>query len=132
MRREPDVPEARVAVVGCLDIPASCKDYLSGTCTNSFCEKMAPSRALVLQFREWMQIKRKVLFRIARLEISLAKKVSKNYTRSGLRIFKIWSRRSLHRFCGRARTYRNRSDVFNAPQPSYVMLTFETKILRLE
>ena len=26
-----------------------CKDYLKGTCNNSFCEKMAPSRMLVLQ-----------------------------------------------------------------------------------
>ena len=38
---------------------------------------------------------------------------------------KIWSRRSLHRFCGRAQTYGNQSDVFDSPKPSY--LTFETK-----
>ena len=43
---------------------------------------------------------------------------------------RIWSRRSLHRFYGRAQTYGNQSNVFNSEKPSYVMLTFETKILR--
>ena len=33
----------------------SCKDYLKGSCTNSFCE-VASSRMLVLQVRKWMQI----------------------------------------------------------------------------
>ena len=37
-----------------------CKDYLKGTCTNSFCE-VAPSRMLVLQDQERLQIWRKVL-----------------------------------------------------------------------
>ena len=37
-----------------------CKDYLQGTCTNSFCEKW-PSRMLVLQDQEWLQIRWKVL-----------------------------------------------------------------------
>ena len=39
MRREPEVPEARVPVV-------SCKDYLKGTCTNSFCNKWHPPECL--------------------------------------------------------------------------------------
>ena len=38
-----------------------CKDYLKGTCTTPFCEKVASSRMLVLQVRKWMQIWRKVL-----------------------------------------------------------------------
>ena len=33
-----------------------CKDYLRGTCNNSFCEKMAPSRMLVLQDQEWLSV----------------------------------------------------------------------------
>ena len=33
-----------------------CKDYLKGTCNNSICEKVAPSRMLVLQDQEWLQI----------------------------------------------------------------------------
>ena len=35
--------------------PWPCKDYLKGTCTNSFCE-VAPSRMLVLQDQEWLLI----------------------------------------------------------------------------
>ena len=31
-----------------------CKDYLKGTCNNSFCWKVAPSRMLVLQDQEWL------------------------------------------------------------------------------
>ena len=38
------------------------KDYFKGTCTNSFCEKMASSNMLVLQVLEWMQIEGKLLF----------------------------------------------------------------------
>ena len=39
-RIEPEVPEARVPVVECLDGLA--RDYLKGTCTNSLCEKWHP------------------------------------------------------------------------------------------
>ena len=39
----------------------SCKDYLRGTCNNSFCEKVAPCRMLVPQDQEWLQILGKVL-----------------------------------------------------------------------
>ena len=38
-----------------------CTDYLKRTCTNSFCEKVAPTRMFVLQVREWLQIWGKVL-----------------------------------------------------------------------
>ena len=34
-----------------------CKDYLKGTCTTPFCEKVAPSRVLVPQDRKWMHIR---------------------------------------------------------------------------
>ena len=44
MHREPEVPEERVPVVECLELP--CKDYLKGTCTNSFCEKWHPPECL--------------------------------------------------------------------------------------
>ena len=40
-----------------------CKDYLRGTCNNSFCEKMAPSRMLVLQDQEWLSVWGEVLIR---------------------------------------------------------------------
>ena len=51
---------------------------------------------------------------------------------NGVAYFKIWSRRILQRFCGRAQTYWSQSDMLKSLKPCYVMLTFETKIKRLE
>ena len=61
MRREPEVPEAGVPSGRTSWWP--CKDYLRGTCNNSFCEKWHPSRMLVLQDQQWLQIWGKVLVR---------------------------------------------------------------------
>ena len=82
------------------------------------------------------------LMRIARLMNSPAKGLKTMVTKVQWRCwtvrdnwvayFRIWSRRSLHRFCGRAQTCRNESDVFNLLKPSYVTLTLGTKIHRLE
>ena len=33
-----------------------CKDYLKGTCNNSFCERWHPPRMLVLQDQEWLSV----------------------------------------------------------------------------
>ena len=55
--------------------------------------------------------------------------LNEEYTTIGLR---LQSRRSLHRFCRRAQTYGNQSDVLNSQKPSYVKPTIETKINRLE
>ena len=43
---------------------------------------------------------------------------------------RIWSRRSLHRSCGRAPTCRNQYNVLNSRRLLHVTLKFETKILR--
>ena len=120
-----------------------CKDYLKGTCTNSFCEKWHPPGCLFYKSESVdADLEKSALMRIVRLKNSLAKGPKRMVTKVQwlcLRIhdkcvayFRIWSRRSLHRFCGRAQTYGNQSDVFNSQMPSYVMLTFETKIHRLE
>ena len=58
-RREPEVPVERVPAVERLDGLA--RITLKGTCNNSFCEKMAPSRMLVLQDQEWLSVWGKVL-----------------------------------------------------------------------
>ena len=100
---------------------------------------------LVLQVRKGMQIWEKgALMRIAKLKNSLAKvrKKKRMVTQvqwlcwrlrdNWVAYVKIWSRRSLHRFCGRAQTYGSQSDVFDSLKPWYVMLTFETRIHRLE
>ena len=88
--------------------------------------KMASSRMLVLQVGEWMQMCGKsALMHIARLMNSLTKGLKRMVTKvqwlcwklhdNWVAYFKIWSRRSLHRFCGRAQTYWSQSDVFDCP-----------------
>ena len=87
-------------------------------------------------------LEKSALMRIARLMNSLAKGLKRMVTKeqwlcwkvhdNWVAYFRIWSRRSLHRFCGRAQTYGNQSDVLNSQNLSYVILTFETKIHRLE
>ena len=123
-----------------------CKDYLKGTCTNSFCEKWHPPECLFYKTKSGCRFGEKlvksVLMRIARLKNSLAKGLKRMVTKvqwlcwklhdNWVAYFKIWSRRSLHRFCGRAQTLCSQSDVFDSLKPCYVMLTFETKILRSE
>ena len=135
--REPEVPEEKVPVVECLDGLAriTSKEFASthsvknGTLQN------------VLQDREWLSAGGKSAFLpIARLMNSRAKGLKIMMTNvqwqcckvhdTWVAYVKIWSRRSLHRFCERAQTYGSQSDVFDSPKPSYVMLTFETKILR--
>ena len=58
MHREPKVPEAEVPPVECLDGLARITSEELATIHSV---KMAPSRMLVLQVREWMQIWGKVL-----------------------------------------------------------------------
>ena len=103
---------------------------------------MVSSRMLVLQVREWMQIWEKCSCAHRQVEDQPSKRSTKNGDKSAVAMlkihdnwgayFRIWSRPSLHRFCGRAQTYGNQSDVFDSQKPSYDMLTFETKIHRLE
>ena len=118
MHREPEVLEAEAQVEEWLDCPAR---ITSKELAPVHSVKSGPSRMLVLQVQEWLQIWRKsALMRIARLTNSLAKR-SKNGDKSAVAMLKkndnwvaysrIWSRRSLHRSCGRAQTCRNQSNV---------------------
>ena len=108
-----------------------CKDHFKGTCTTPSCEKVASSRVLVLQVRKLDAYSGKsALMHTARLMNSPAKGLKIMVTKvrwlhgklhdNWVAYFKIWSRRSLQRFCG------------DSLKPCYVMLTFETKINRLE
>ena len=58
-QREPEVPEEKVPVVESLDGLARITS--KGTCNNSFCWKVAPSRMLVLQDQERLSVWGKVL-----------------------------------------------------------------------
>ena len=119
-----------------------CKDYLKGTCTTPSVKSGILQSACSTSLRMDADSGKSALTHTARLTNSLAWSLKRMVTKLqwpywrlttiGLRIFRIWSRRSLHRFCGRAQTYWSQFDVFNSLKPWYVMLTFETKIHRLE
>ena len=71
-----------------------CKDYLGGTCNNSFCENGTLLNACSTSPRKDADLEKSALLRIARLKNSLAR-----------------AHESLHRFYGRAQTHGNRPDV---------------------
>ena len=141
MRREPEVPEARVPVVEWLDGPARITSKELSQLHSV--KKWHPPECLFYKSEKRMQISPKsALTHTARLTNSLARSRKRMVTKvqwlhckfhdTWVAYVKIWSRRSLHRFCGRAQTYRGQSDVFNSPKPYCVTLTFKTKIHRLE
>ena len=106
---------------------------------NSILWKMASSGVLVLQDRKWMQFGVKCSYAPVSLTNSLARSLQRMVIKlqwlfwrihgNWVAYFRIWSRRSLHRFCGRAQTHWSQSDVFNSPKACYVI---ETKNRRLE
>ena len=92
-----------------------CKDYLKGTPIHSVKSGILQNTCSTSPKMD-AGFGNSALMRIARLMNSLAEGLKnewrqkgsgyvENYTTIGLRIVKIWSRRSLHRFCGRAQTY---------------------------
>ena len=139
MHRQPEVPEAEAQVGKWLD----CRARITS-------KELAPLHFVIsgiLQYACSTSPKmdagweKSALMRIARLKSSLTKGLKNGdksavaiskITRQRVAYFKIWSRRSLQRFCGRAQTHGNQSDVLNSPKPCYVMLTFETRTHQLE
>ena len=140
MHRESLVLEAEAQVGKWLDFRAriTSKEFAPLHCVQSGILQNASSTSHKMD----ADLGKSALMCIARLLNSLAKGPKKwwqkcsgyaeNYTTIGeVAYFKIWSR-SLHRLCGRAQTYGSQSDVFDSLKPCYVMLTFETRIHRLE
>ena len=92
-----------------------CKGYLKGTCTTPFCEKWHPPECLFYKSENGCRFGENALMLTARLMNSLAKGLQRMVTKvqwlcwklhdNWVTYFRIWSRRSLHRFCGRAHTY---------------------------
>ena len=74
-----------------------CKDYLKGTCNNSFCEKVAPSRMLVLQDQEWLSVWGKVLIAHRQVDEQPTKWSKKNDDKSAVAMLKKddWHERRL-------------------------------------
>ena len=115
-----------------------CKDHLKGTCTNPFCEKWHPPECLLYKSESGCRIGEKCSYAHRQVDEQPSKRSKRNGEKSAVAMVKVhdnWvgvSQDTEPRFCGRAQTYGNQSDVFNSQNPSYVMLTFETKIHRLE
>ena len=79
MRREPEVPEARVPVGRMSRLP--CKDYLKGTCTNSFCEKWHPPECLFYKSENGCRFGKTALLYSARLMNGPAKGLKRMVTK---------------------------------------------------
>ena len=65
-----------------------CKDYLKGTCTNSFCEKWHPPECLFYKTKSGCRFGESALMRIARLMNSLAKGLKRMVTKSAVAMLK--------------------------------------------
>ena len=76
MRREPEVPEAGVPVVECLDGPS--RITLKGTCTNPFCEKWHPPECLFTRPRVVADLGKSARVHIVRLMNNLINGPKKN------------------------------------------------------
>ena len=127
--REPEVPEAEVPAVECLDGLARITSEELAT-THSV--KMASSRMLILQVREWLSVWEKCSYAHRQVDEQPTKRSEKNDDKSAVATENTTIGLRIHRFCGRAQTYENQSDVFSSLELSYVMKTFETKLHRLE
>ena len=103
-------------------------DYFKGTCNDPFCEKWHPPECLFYKTKNVCRFGRSVFMRVVRLTKSFAKGLEGMVTKvhwlcpgwmsnaiergdplhtthqvhdNGVAYFRIWSRRSFHRFCGR-------------------------------
>ena len=65
-----------------------CKDYLKGTCTNSFCEKWHPPECLFYKIKSVVGLVKSARMRIARLKNCLAKSFKKNGDKSAVAMLK--------------------------------------------
>ena len=119
MRWEPEIPEAEVPVGECFDCRAriSSKELATIHSVKNGILQNACSTSRKMD----ADLGKSVLMRIARLKNSLARGPKRMVTKvqwlcwrfhdDWVAYFRIWSRRSLHRFYGRAQTHGNRSDV---------------------
>ena len=86
MHREPEVPEEEVPVVEWLGWP--CKDYLKGTCINSFCEKWHPPECLYYKTKSGCRFGEKCSFAHRQVDEQPTKRSKKNDDKSAVAILK--------------------------------------------
>ena len=115
-----------------------CKDHLKVFCTNSFCEKCHPPECLFYKSENGCRFGWKCSYAHRQVDEQPSKRSKKNGDKSAVAMLKITRQLGcvfqdteppLHRFCGRAQTYWNRSDVWNSRKLLHVTLKFEAKIL---
>ena len=116
-----------------------CKDYLKGTCNNSiFVKKWHPPECLFYKTKSGCRFGKSAHKQHRQVDEQPSKRSKTNNDKkccgyvekihdNWAAYFRIWSRRGLHRFCGKAQTYGSQYDVFNSLKPCYVTLKFETK-----
>ena len=140
MHREPEVLEARAQVGKWLDCRArtTSKELAPLHSVNNGILQNACSTSPKMDAGLW----KSALVHTARLMYNLAKGLKRMVTKvqwlcwivhdNWVAYSRIWSRRSLDPFCGRAQVFWSQSDVFDSTKQCYIMLTFETRIRRLE
>ena len=87
MRREPEVPE---------ESPSGrmsrwpCKDYLKGTCTNSFCEKWHPPECLFYKTKSGCRFGEKCSYAHRQVDEQPSKRSKKNDDKSAVAMLKMY------------------------------------------
>ena len=136
-----------------------CKDYHKGTCTNSFCEKWHPPECLFYKTKSVCRFGEKCSCAHRQVDEQPSKRSKKNgdksavamlkkhesydrtgkpvvqlikYTTIGLRIPGYGAAEGFIDFTEELRHAETNPTCKTHEKPSYVMLTFETKIHRLE
>ena len=133
-----------------------CKDYLRGTCNNSFCEKWHPPECLFYKTKSGCRFGEKCSYAHRQVDEQPSKRYKKNgaksavamlkeneqnyrtgrprcislfikYTTIGMRIPGYGAAEVFIYFTEELRHTENRSDVFDSLKPCYVMLTFENQ-----
>ena len=119
-----------------------CKDHLKGTCTTPFCEKWHPPECLFYKTKSGCKFGEKCSYAHRQVDERPSKKSIKNGDKFAVAMLK--NTRQLgcvfpdmeppksSSILRKSSNYWNQSDVFNSPKPCVVMLTFETRIHRLE
>ena len=80
--REPEVPEEKAPVVECL------KDYLKGTCNNSFCEKWHPPECLFYKTKSGCRFGEKCSYAHRQVDEQPTKRSKKNDDKSAVALLK--------------------------------------------
>ena len=105
MRREPEVPEGKSPSGRMFRLP--CKDYLKGTCTNSFCEKWHPPECVLYKSESGCRCWEKCSYAHRQVEEQPSKRSKKNGDKSAVAMLK--KKKNEHH----QRTGRSRSGLFS-------------------